>query len=573
MIVHGKSIDIFACIMLAVAVAASLAVFGLIGTILWLSLRGDSASAAESLYTLSHYRDVLANPFVYRVLVNTFLYSGVAVSIAMIFGIPIAWLVERTDLPGKSLVFTLMTVSLVIPGFSVALGWVFLLHPRVGLINILLIATFGLDEAPFNIASIVGMAAVEGLSLASVAFIMTSAALRSMDPALEEAAAIAGAGTLKTTWTITLPAVSPALLGAVIYIFTIGFSSFDIPAIIGMPNRIFTLATYIYSELNPNIGRPRYGGVAALGMVMVVLAAVLTWTYSRVQRQASKYTVVTGRAYRPRTIALKRGRITAISFVVCYFVIAQALPLLVLAWAAGLPYLQVPSATAFAQWSFDNFERVPMSLVARALNNTLLLMVFVPTLTLAISLAISWVILRSKILGGAIFDFFAFLPQAIPSIVLSVAALLLALFAFSGAAPIYGTVWLLIAVYTISRVGYGTRITNAGLVQIHGELEEAARLCGATSYNAMRTILVPLLAPTLLYSWIWLALLAYRELTLPVLLSTTSNQPISVVVWGFVAASSYGQASAVILAMLGFLLPALFGYWFVVRRVGLVAVQ
>src|SRR6202012_3715747 len=136
------------------------------------------------------------------------------------------------------------------------------------------------------------------------------------------------------------------------------------------------------------------------------------------------------------------------------------------------------------------------------------------------------------------------LPLAVPAIVFSVAALLLALFVMRHFLPIYGTIWILVLVYVVARLSYGTRMTNSALIQIHKELEESAQVCGASTGNIMRRVLVPLLAPTLLYAWIWIALLTYRELPLPVVISTSNNLPFSYLVWGFVQASAYGSASA-----------------------------
>ena len=161
-----------------------------------------------------------------------------------------AWLVERTDFPGKRVVFTLLTVALVIPGFSVALGWLFLLNPRIGLINIALQSVLGLKAAPFNISTLPGMGLVEGLSLTPVAFIMTAVVFRSMDPALDEAASMGGANLWQTLRRVTVPLAWPGVLAAGIYVFTIGFAAFDVPAILGLTNRIFTFSTYVYLEVD-----------------------------------------------------------------------------------------------------------------------------------------------------------------------------------------------------------------------------------------------------------------------------------------------------------------------------------
>ena len=148
----------------------------------------------------------------------------------------------------------------------------------------------------------------------------------------------------------------------------------------------------------------------------------------------------------------------------------------------------------------------------------------VPTVTLAISLAFSWIVLRSRIPGRAGFDFIAFLPHAVPSIIFGVGALLLTLFVLQRALPLYGTIWILLIVFVIARISYGTRMTNSGLIQIHAELEESALMSGASTWEAFRRVTVPLLAPTLLYAWLWIALLTFRELTLAVILST-ARQP------------------------------------------------
>ncbi|MGH7034714.1 MAG: ABC transporter permease subunit, partial [Stellaceae bacterium] len=189
------------------------------------------------------------------------------------------------------------------------------------------------------------------------------------------------------------------------------------------------------------------------------------------------------------------------------------------------------------------------------------------------SVAISWVVLRTRIRFRGLFDFLAFLPLAIPAIVFSVAALLIALFVLRGIVPIYGTLWILILVYVVARLSYGTRMTNGVLIQIHKELEESARVCGATTGGVLRHVLLPLLVPSLVYAWIWIALLTYRELSLPVVISTSGNLPFSYLVWGFVQDSAYGSAAAASLIMLALMLPILLLYWLVARRAGIVALR
>ena len=240
-----------------------------------------------------------------------------------------------------------------------------------------------------------------------------------------------------------------------------------------------------------------------------------------------------------------------------------------------LPFFQLPSQRAFATISLAHYFSLPWELVFTSLANTALLAVLTPTVTLAVSLAFSWVVLRSRIPGRHGFDFIAFLPHAIPSIVFGVGALLLTLFVLQRALPIYGTIWILLAVFTIARISYGTRMTNSGLIQIHAELEESAQMSGATAWQGFRRILVPLLAPTLLYAWLyawlWIALLVFRELTLAVILSTADNITFPVVVWSLWLGGVLGQASALAVVMLAMMTPMIALYWAFARRQGLVA--
>jgi iron(III) transport system permease protein len=559
--------------MATIAVVVTLVIVLLLAVVGWLSITDGALDSAKRSYSFRNYSSVFLDPYTYIVLFNTLVFSSISLGVALGVAVPIAWIVERTDFPGKPAVFTLMTTALLIPGFSVALGWLFLLHPRIGIINLGLQNWLGLTDAPFNVTTLVGMGIVEGLSLVPAAFLMTAIVFRNMDASLEEAACVSGARRWQTLLRVTFPLAWPAILGAGIYIFTIGFSAFDIPAILGVPQRIYTFSTYVQHLVSPADGPPEFGTVAALSVIMVGLAAVLSAWYRQMQRHSSRYEVVTGKGFRPAIVNLGRGRVPALVFVGGYFVIAQLMPLSMLLWAAGLPYVQAPSLEAISQLSLNNIWSVPEGLIPRALLNTAILMIVVPTLTMIVSLAFSWVIMRSDIALRGMYDFFAFLPHAVPSIIFSVAAWLLSLFVFTNVLPIYGTLWVLIIVYVIVRISYGTRMTGGALIQIHKELEEAAKTSGAQTGRIVWSIILPLLTPTMVYAWIWIALLSYRDLTIPVILATPDNLPISVLVWSLAVGGSYSQAAAVAVLMLVVIFPILPIYWMLARRIGILPSQ
>ena len=551
----------------AISILGLLPVVAFLLIIVWMGFwQGNPGDPV--VYTLKHYRTLFTDPTTYRTLVNTLGFASTTVLVSLLFAVPTAWLVERTDLPGKNLVFALVTIGALVPTFFTSMGWVFLLHPRIGIINKFLVEWLGLEQAPFNIASLIGMGWVEGLGLSSIAFIMIVATYRSMDPALEEAARVHGLGIFRTLRYVTLPLTFPGIIAASIYVFTIGLSAFEVPAIIGMSNKIFTFSTYIFYKIQPLEELPSYGVAGAVSSLLVVLALLLSWGYFRVLRFSHRYAVITGKGYRPRLIELgKRGWLVAWLFLGSYFIVGKLLPFLLLVWASLLKFFQPPSRAALEQVSLSNFYGLPWSLMLNGAWNTLILMLAVPTLALVLCLAISWTVLRSGLKWRLIFDAVAFLPHAVPHLILAIAAVFTALFLLPNVFSLYGSLAILIIVYTISRISFATRIINNSLAQIHPELEEAAFVGGLPLLQVMRKILLPLLKPALVYAWLWMSLLCYRELTMAsVLVTSQENVTLPMIVWGLWLGGSLNQAAAANLVVLAFMLPAVVLYLAFGRR-------
>jgi iron(III) transport system permease protein len=501
------------------------------------------------------------------VLWNTIVFTLATTATALILGLPIAWLTERTSLPGKGLVYTIMTLGLLIPGIYTAMGWTFIAHVRIGLLNRWLMDTFGLTEGPINIATPVGMGFVQGLNLTALAFILTAQMFRAMNPALEEAAKIHGMSFLGTARRITLPLAFPAILAATIYMLTIGIATFDVPAIIGLGNRIYMLSTYVYLKANPpDSGIPQYGITAALGTLMIGVALLLTWWYSQVLRQGHRYQVITGKGYRPQLIQLGNWAILAWIFIALYFVASKLTPLLLIAYAAFVPYLAPPSYEMLGKMTLAGFYNLNWDLFWRGLHNTLLLVVTVPLVTLLLAFSISWLIVRSRNRLRYALEFGAFLPHALPEVILAIGALLLALFVLQGIVPLYGSVWLIAIVYVISRLAFATRALNSSLLQIHKELEEAAYTAGLSPVRTSWRILVPLLRPTLMSVWIWSAILVYRELTVAVFLISQDSVTLPAVIWSYWFSGAINQAAAVTLLMTLALTPLILIFWWFGRR-------
>lgn len=531
----------------------SACIVGLLIVMVYLSFHENGLPTGA--FTLDNYRALAADSRAWNALTDTVVYAGVAVAVAMVFGVFLAWLTERTDVGWHRTINTAMIVRLLIPGFFTAMGWLFLFHPRVGAVNGWLADLFGLETGPLNVTSLVGMGVVEGLGLSALVFVLASSSLRSMDASLEETARANGATASQVFWRVTMPLIRPTLIGAGIFAAIVAVSSLDVPLILGLGNNIEVFSTYLYLQSRPVDGVRDYGVAAAFSVVMILIAAVLMWWYTRALAASSTYHVVTGRGYRPQRVRLGRRRWLARAFVVGYFLLSTVLPTLMVFWVSTQAYLRPPSLAALEFASWDNYRKLDWDLVGRGLQTTGVLMVAAPTLTILISLGFSLVVVRSRLRWRRLFDIVAFTPQAVPPLIFAFSAALVALYWTEGWYDLYGSLTLLVVVVGLVYVAFGTRMLNAGLMQIHGELDEAAATSGASSWSALRRIILPLMRPTIVYTWLWLALLSFRDLTIPTIVGSQDTVTLSVVVWGLFNASGVGPASATTMVMIALLVP------------------
>ena len=562
---RGTNINWSQLSLLAVGGIAALSILVLLGMIVWMSLR-TGVPGQTSDYSLKNYAAILADPYTYKVMWTTLYFSAVTIAVAVPLGFVFSWLVERTDMPYKAVAMSLLSIGILFPTFLKAMGWVFLLHPRIGVINIFFMQLFGLSQAPLNIATLTGIGWVQGLTLTPLAYVMISAALKSMNPALVEAASVHGVSQWRTLVRIELPLIWPALFSAVIWMFTVAIAAFDVPGVIGMANNIFTFSTAIYFMINPNEGLPRYGLSGAYGTIMVGLSLILMIPYFIALKQSHKYQIISGKAYQPRPVELGKWGWVAWSLLGLYFTLAFVLPLLAIFWVSLLPYVQAPSWQALSTLTFERYSTAAFdSAIVGAALNTVLLMVAVPTLIVLICAAISWIVTRSKLRWRVVLDAVAFLPHPVPNLLFALAIAYLALLV-SNVVPLYGTIFVIMAVYIVCWISFGTRVLNNSMIQVHRELEEAAQVGGASSFKILGKIIVPLIKPGLVYTWIWTSLSAYRELTMAVFLSSPKSQVLSTYIWGQWHGGGLGDAAAIAIMMIVVMSPVVTSFWIYARK-------
>ena len=543
--------------MVPLALVPAAFIVGLLGISLYLSFR---TSVLDPTITLANYVVIFNEPAALDAAINTALFSVITVAVAMTVGVGIAWLVERTDVRGKSLIGGLMTVGLLVPGLFTAMGWIFIAHPRIGALNAWARDALGAPDAIFNVASVPGMAFVQGLTLAALVYVLVGASLRAMDTSLEEAAQMSGARGIDIARRVTLPLAWPSLLAACLYVLTIAVSAFDIPLVIGSANRITLFSTYLYSKAFPVSGLPEYGLSAAFGTFMIGLGIVLGIVYSRMLRQARRYQVVSGKAYRARPLHLGRWVYAAWLAIGMYLLLAQILPLLLVLFESFQPFTVPPSFEAFGRASLANYSIIggqlgdPDSTTRRSILHTVILMICAPLLALALGLVISWVVVRTRSRLRYLLDFVAFLPHAVPPVIFALAASAAALFLF---APLglYGSLALLIFTLGLAQISFATRVTNSAIIQISSDLEEAAYVSGASILITVRRIVLPLLRSAFVFGFLWLSILAFRELTMASMLFSKDNITLSQQTWALIRGGTTTQAAALSIVQMAFLLP------------------
>ena len=546
---------LFFCVAIAVLLPL---VFLILGSFSTARLPGDFSFDQMGV---RNYVRVWSDPETYALFTNTILYVTGATSIGICVAATLAWLVERTNMPGKIWIYASVPMTLAMPGLLQAMAWVLLLSPRSGFLNRWLIDLFHLESAPFDIYSLGGMAFVEGLRLVPTAFLMLVPLLRSMDPSLEEAASASGAPPWSTIRKVTLRLMLPGLVAVTIYQAMTALEVFEVPGVLGLPAQISVFSTRVYIALQSIEVLPTYGEANALGILYLLVGVVAAALYWATIRRSERYAVVTGKGYRPHLIDLGPWRYAFVVFVTAFILLSIGLPFLVMLYSSLVPYLQAPSVEVFSQLTLKHYNLiVTMPRITTDIWNTVVMAVVTASATCVFSFLISLVIVRSNFRWRRLLDFLAFIPHTIPGIVAALAFLWL--FLILG---MFGSLWTVIVAFTVAFIAYGTRAMNAAILQIHKDLEEAAATSGARPSRTMRRVLAPLLLPSLIGLWIWVVLLTIRIASVPLVLTEgQNNKVLAVLIWDL-----WDEGDIEVVGALGTLMMlAIFVLVFLLRWIG-----
>ncbi len=535
---------LFLAILLLAMVGAPLLVLGIA------SLRPhDALPFSDAGWTLSNLRTVFMEASTYTLLQNTFFYAAGSLALALPIAFFLAWLVERTDLPGRNFMYTAMFVPMVIPPFAVAVGWIFLLNPNNGLLNNLIRYLFALDiyRGPFNIYTVWGMIFVTGLLSVPSMWLMLIPLFRNSDPRLEEAAATSGAGRLGTLCRVTVPLMAPGVLAVLVYFTVIYVEIFEIPLALGLTANYPVLSTKIFLLVNAEeLGELSYSIAAAFGMLFLIIGVVLMAFYLFSVRMSAKFAVVTGKGYRPSIVKLGAWKYLALGIIGAYFVLAVLLPFLILLWTSLLPYYRAPSMRALQFLTISNYTKIFQQYeFILAMKNTIIVAAIAATASMILASVISWFVVRRGGWLSRSLSVLSFTPLAIPTVVLALAILLL----YKGS-PIQATLFILILAFATRYLAFTTRVMHAAQLQIEKSLEEAGLVAGAGPIVTFVAINLRLLLPALVNGWVWVVAHVVRDFTIPLFMAFTNTIMLANMIFLYVNAGRPGVYTAYMVVLI-----------------------
>jgi iron(III) transport system permease protein len=495
----------------------------------------------------ANFAGLLADPRFWSAALNTVIAGAATTACSLVLGFGLAWVVARTDLPGRGWFETLNLVPFFLSPYVGAISWIYLMAPNSGLIQWAARNWLGVSLEALNIFSLGGVVWVLTLFYTPYVYLFVIAPLRQMDAAFEDAARVHGASFWHTLRAITLPLVAPALLSAGLIVFVTSAGLFDVPLALASPRGIRMMPTEIFGlvQYPSDLGR-----AASFGIVVLLVTILLTLLQHRhIGRR--RFDTVTGKGYRPRPIRLKpAGRIAAFTLEIFYVGSGVVLPVAALIMVS-LSRLWT-GRFAPERASLLNFDYVltRYDLTQQAITNSLILAFVGATLGVALSVLQAYYLTRGPTRRRVLVDALLALPLGIPGIILGLGFLILAV-----RTPLYSTLTIILIAYIARFFPFATRTVSAMFLAINPELEQSARSSGATWLQTMRLIVLPLLRPAIIAAWLMLFVIFIRELGATILLYAQGTETISVALVilserssGYVAALAVVQLVLLVIA-------------------------
>ena len=483
----------------------------------------------EDHFNFSGAIEILKEPETFQALIYSLIIAGMSTIGSTIVGTFFAWLVTRTDMPHKRFMKSMFLVPFMLPSFIGAMAWKMLLSPNAGFINRFFMDNLGFDGPIFNLYSYYGISAVEVMYLFPFVFIQVCGALERMDPTLEESARISGAGLFTITRKITIPLVLPSILSGALLIMLYSMAHFGTVAVLGIENGIYNIPVLIYERIHQSGGSfesIRTGTV--LATVLVISAACIIWAQRKILG-SGHYQIIGGKSFRPMELKLRGLKYPLMFFCFAYIAFTIVLPTVVIFLVGGLSTYGLSFTPE--NLSLDNFKFIlfEYDVTRDAIFNSVTLGLTAAIITMFAGVMISYVIVKMDVKGKGILEFLGMLPFSVPGSVIALGVIL----AWSGQFGInlYNTVWIILVAYIARYMAFSLKANSAALEQVHDSLVEASRACGATMWQSLKDIVLPLVKPGMFAAFFLIFLPSLRELTVSIMLYAPTTRTIGVAIY------------------------------------------
>ncbi len=490
--------------------------------------------------SIGNFLTVAANQNVAYALMNSMIACGGGTVVALVIGLSFAWVVVRTNTPCKGLIASAGMLPLFVPPLVAGVAWAILGSPKTGLINLVL-AKLGIDFR-FDLYSMSGMIFVFGIYYAPYVYMFTAAALRNMDPSLEEAAEISGASAARTMATVTFPLILPAIISSMLLSFVVMLGIYGIPAVLGAPANIPVLTTYIFAltAWSP----PLYNTAAAVAVILMMVTGLMVYAQQKVLTGRS-FTTVAGKAFRPRSLNLGPWRFLTLGLAIVYLLVVVVLPSIALIIAAFRKFLfirDIPAIFDMKQYGWQHFIKMfDNPLTVQSMINSMKVGLITAVVGGILSFAIGYTITRSQAPARRTIDMITTIPVAIPGLVIGVAYL----WAWIGLpGGLYGTFWILALAFVARFLPDTVKALSTSLMQIHRELEEAAWICGRSLFGTITSVVLPLARPGVVAAMTLLFILSIRELGSSLFLYSSGTMVMAVQLLGYYEGGNIGITAA-----------------------------
>jgi len=482
----------------------------------------------DTTWGFGNYVTMFTDRIIPKAFVNTLIISSGSTVLATFLGVSLAWINARTNCPGRDYLEPYNLIPFFLSPFVGAIAWHNLGEPQTGLLNNLARDLFGIEGAIINIDNIWGVIWVTGIFFAPLVYLFVVGSLRRMDPSLEDSARTTGAGLFRTTMTVTLPLVMPGILSGAIIVFVTSAGEFGVPFKLSAPYGWETLTTQIFSKAVGDDANYYLG--AAMSMALGIITVFLIWVQQRYIAPRS-FTTVTGKGFRPNVLDLGPWKWLAFGYNIFFIMVAVVLPIVCLiivslhpVWTGKIVLADITTVNYVKTLFWWRPEAI--SAATNGIINSLYLSFGGASIAMALALVISYMIHRTKGFGVRMLDFLSMVPIGFPGIVLAMGVLVTYI-----QTPIYATLWILLLGYITRFFPYGQRNISSIMLAISEELDQSSRMAGASWFQTMWRITIPLLKPGIFAGWILLFVIFLRELSISIILYTTGTETLSVGVY------------------------------------------